>query len=259
MRHALVLWAAVAAAAPAAAADLPEMEKRGTLRVLAATGEQPEMFSWKPGGDPGFEREMIDGFAQLHKLKVEAVAVKTYDERIPALVRSDGDLVIGMIVTEERRKKIDFTVEVLPARHLVITHKPHKVVNAVEEFRAEKVGVLKGSTWAQAALDAGATAPESFNEVDQLLEALRAGKVTATVMSISDFTLAAKRYPGLQGGVFVGAPGSAAWGIRKEDLKLKAALDEYLEAFRKSPSWSRLVVKYFGEQALSVLGRARGQ
>jgi hypothetical protein len=34
-------------------------------------------------------------------------------------------------------------------------------------------------------------------------------------------------------------------------------ISTYLGNVHRSPSWSRLVVKYFGEQALSVLGRTK--
>ena len=43
--------------------------------------------------------------------------------------------------------------------------------------------------------------------------------------------------------------------MRKEDKQLKVALDEYLVNVRKSATWSRLIVKYFGEQALKALGK----
>src|SRR5262249_40657803 len=89
-----------------------------------------------------------------------------------------------------------------------------------------------------------------------LLEALKADKISATVMSVSDLTLAMRHDPGLQAGLFLGDPGSAGWAVRKSDPVLRQALDEYLGDIRKGPSWSRLVVKYFGEDALSVLGRA---
>jgi hypothetical protein len=38
---------------------------------------------------------------------------------------------------------------------------------------------------------------------------------------------------------------------------VRAALDEFLGNVRKGTTWSRLVVQYFGDQALAVLGRAR--
>jgi hypothetical protein len=75
-------------------------------------------------------------------------------------------------------------------------------------------------------------------------------------MTVSDFVLAAGRRPGLEAGIEVGEPGRAAWGVRKEDAGLKAELDAYIENIRGGPSWNRLLVTYFGEKALTVLGRA---
>jgi hypothetical protein len=45
--------------------------------------------------------------------------------------------------------------------------------------------------------------------------------------------------------------------VRPEDEALRAALDEHLLGVRRGATWSRLVVKYFGDQTLGVLGRAR--
>jgi hypothetical protein len=53
----------------------------------------------------------------------------------------------------------------------------------------------------------------------------------------------------------LGAPGSAGWGVPKESLELLAALDAYISNYRAGPSWNRLIVKYFGDQALQALGR----
>ncbi len=121
----ILLSAAALVAVPANAVDLPEIQARGTLRVVAAEGEQPEMFDFD--GDPskpGLEREMLEGFAALKRLKLEVVPVKAFADRIPALLRGDGDVIVGLVDTAERRKQIDFTAEVLPVRHLVVTHKP---------------------------------------------------------------------------------------------------------------------------------------
>ena len=49
----------------------------------------------------------------------------------------------------------------------------------------------------------------------------------------------------------------ASAAVRKEDGDLKRALDAYLTDVRRSAVWSRLVVKYFGDEALHVLGRER--
>ena len=146
----------------ASADDLPELKARGVLRVIAQKDEAPELFNLREG-EPGFEREVIDGFAKLHGLTIEPVVMPTAADRIPALNASRGDLIIGIVAMKSR--------------------------------------------------------------------------------------------PGLEAGLLLGAPGRSAFAIRKSDAQLLAALDEYLGNFRKSPSWNRLLVKYFGDQALAVLGR----
>ena len=243
--------------APRAGADLAEIKAGGTLRLIAVREEAPEMFSFSDTGEPGFEREIAQGFARLHDLKVQAVPAANAEERITLLNKGQGDVIIGIIVTDARKKLVDFTTEVLPARHLVITWQPHRVVSTLEEFRAEKVGVVRGTSWSQAALDAGipADSMEYFVDRYQALDALKAGRITATVMTLSDFTLSLKKYPGGQAGLTLGTSTMAAFAVRKSDPQLRAELDAYLDNLRKGPSWSRLVVKYFGEKALSVLGR----
>jgi hypothetical protein len=58
-------------------------------------------------------------------------------------------------------------------------------------------------------------------------------------------------------GIFLGRPGHASWALRKSDPELKRALDAHLESSRRTGAWSRLVVKYYGKNALKVLDRAR--
>jgi ABC-type amino acid transport substrate-binding protein len=253
----IALWVALSGASTAATLD--DLKLRGAIRVIAAEGEQPEEFSFKPGAAPGFEREMLESFAKLYSLKLEVVSVKGWDERIPVLLRGDGDVIVALTDTEERRKQVAFTAETLQARHVVVSQKPNPPVSSVETLKNERVGLLKATSWAQAAIDAGVPSSkiETFTELEPLLAALKAGKIGATVMSVSDFTLAAKRNPGLQAGIFIGPPRHQAWAVRKEDKELLEAMNEYIGNLRKTSSWSRLVITYFGEQALSVLGRAR--
>jgi polar amino acid transport system substrate-binding protein len=252
------LVALLSASLPAAAADLPEIQARGTLRVIAAEGEQPEMFDFDPDPEkPGLEREMLEGFARLKRLRLEIVPVTAFSDRIPALLRGDGDVIVGLVDTAERRRQIAFTAEVLPVRHLVVTHRPAAPVKSLDDLRRRKAGSIRATTWARETLAAGV--PESqveyFPDTEPMLEALAAGRVEAAVMTISDFTLAAARRPGLEPGLLLGEAARAAWGLRKPDVKLKAELDGYLENLRSGASWNRLVVKYFGEKALTVLGR----
>lgn len=246
-------------AGAASGADLAEVQKRGSLRVLVSADEHPEWFSFDGGSRPGFEREMLEGFARVHRVRLEVVPIRRFEDLIPRLVRGEGDVGAGLLVTEERKKIIDFSEEVMPDRLLAVSRWPKPRVETLGGLRAARVGVIPGTVWAEATRAAGVPEGRMVELVDSnaVLAALRSGAIDATVMSVADLFLSARREPHLQAGLILGEPGSSAWGLRKQDAELKAALNEYIAAFRRGPSWSRLVVSYFGDDALAVIGRAR--
>jgi len=240
------------------AADLTEIKAAGNLRVLVSADELPEMFSFVAGPSPGFEREILEGFARLHRLRLDVVKVASFDLIIPKLLRGDGDLVTGINDTEARRRQVAFTVEILPSRTLLVTREP-RLLRSVGDLAGERVGVLRGTTWEEAARTAGIPGSriDSFADMEGLLKALGAKRNAAAVMSLSDFALLRRRRPELRAGPFLGAPRSAAWAVRKADVELLETLNEYVENMRRTASWGRLAVTYFGDDALTLLGRAR--
>jgi lysine/arginine/ornithine transport system substrate-binding protein len=190
------------------------------------------------------------------------VAVDAWVALIPALLEGKGDVVAGRFTaTDSRRKLVAFTTEVFPTRNVVLTRKPHPPVMTVEQLRKEKVGTIKGTSMAEAIAAAGVPAAN----VDDGLptggydDALRSGRITAGVWGVESAIAAQRQDPDLQLGAFLGPPASLAYAVRKGDTALRAALDEYIENLRRTPSWSRLVVKYFGDAAPEVLKKARSE
>ncbi|HLA79459.1 MAG TPA: transporter substrate-binding domain-containing protein [Vicinamibacteria bacterium] len=244
-------------------ADLPQIKDRGTLRVLAVVlDEEPEFFSTKPGQAPGFDHEILGGFANLHRLKLEVVTIKGWDALIPALLKNEGDLIGSRFtVTEARKKQVVFTGEVFPTRHVVMTRKPAPRVETLDQLRAQKIGVVKGTSMLESLTAAGIPAGSIDTSIASgtLREVMRSGRINCTVDDVAGAILSARREPELQLGMFLGPPGHYAYAVRPEDKELLAALNEYVENLRRTQSWNRLVVKYFGEAAVEVLKKARGQ
>lgn len=240
-------------------ADFLEIRARGTLLVLVSADENPAWFSLKDGGTPGFERELLEGFARLHKCKISVVPVQRWEEAIPDLVAGKGDVIAGINDTPGRRQTIDFTIEVVPSQHVVVTRKPAHKIMTVQELKAERVGVIPGTTWAESVVAAGVPASQirTFPDVEHSLDALRSSQITATVMDVADFLLQSRADPELQDGMALGNALSGAWGVRKADTELKRQLDDYITNLKQTATWSRLVVDYFGKDALRILGRSR--
>jgi membrane-bound lytic murein transglycosylase F len=254
-----MLLAALAAGPPSSAVDLDTVKTRGELRVLAVVDDpKDEFFTDRPG--VGLDRELLETFASFQKVKLVVVPVTGWDKLLPMLQEGRGDVVAGRFtVTEARRREVAFTVEVFPTRAVVVTRKPHRVVGSVEELRKEKVGTVKGTSLAAAVAAAGVP-PASVNDQvasGGLPAAFKGGQVTAIVLGIENAITERRKDPDLQVGVFLGPPGALAWAVRKEDAALLAALDDFVAGTRSTPTWGRLVVKYFGDDAPVILKRAR--
>ena len=259
MRMARFLVALVVAGTVAKATDLVDIEKKGTLRVLSISfADVPSFYAVN-----SFDLDLLEGFARLHHLQIEPIHVPTYGDLIPALLGGKGDIVAGGVTnTPARRKLIDFSAETFPSRMLVMTRKPHAVVQSLDALRSEKkLGTEKGTSWAQATMDAGVPAANVDDSIplQDLPDALKSGKITAAIFELNVAITAQARDPELQAGMFVGPPGSQAYGVRRGDTGLLKALNEYIENTRHTPSWNRLVVKFFGTSAPEVLKRSSQQ
>lgn len=258
MRHAVAAWVTlVAGLAVGAEATEPTAGLPARLRVLVPADEMPEMFSFEPKGQPGFERELIEGFCRIHGLALHVIPVADFDAIIPMLLRGEGDVITGIVDTAERRQKVAFSSEVFPVRHMAITRRPGPVARDVEALRGLRVGTIPGTTWEQAVVEAGVAKGRrvAFKDADRLLAGLRAGEVDAVVMTVFDFALAKKHDAALQAGAFVGRAGAAALAVRPEDGRLLEALNGYLQGMRQARH--TLLFKYLSEEALTLIAQAR--
>jgi len=247
---------------PGAWADLPEIEARGALRVLTVLDLDGRSISTQRADSPGFDHEVLEGFAALRHLRLETVPVDGWDRLVPSLVESRGDVIAGSFtVTEARQRVIDFSAEVMPTRSVVVTRRPHRVVSTIEELRGERITVFKGTSMVDLLL-AEAVPPSNLDynvPTEGLSGGLRTGHISCVVQDIQTVFVDRRADPDLQLGMFLGPAKSYAFGVRKSDTALRAALDAYIANVRLSGTWSRLIVKYFGESALTLLRQARGE
>ena len=111
----LAVLASLFSAPHLSAADLPEIQTSGSLRVLVVLDAHRREFFALDVKMPGFDREIIEGFAQVRGLKVEVINLPSFDDLIPALLDHRGDIIAaGYRDSDTRRKSIAFTDEVFP-------------------------------------------------------------------------------------------------------------------------------------------------
>ena len=251
--------AAAPASGPAAEAR-PRPAAPGVLRVLFVHDDRSDFFAAEAGPKPGFEREMLEGFARIKGLKFEAVAVDSWEDIVPALEAGKGDVIAGhCTVTDQRLQHIDFTDAVLPTRNVVMTRKPTPPILLGKNLVKSRVGGVKGSASYEAILDAGVPRAHIEEAVSQqaLLERLRAGKIDAIVRPAPLAIVTQRDDPSMELGMFIGPPSHFAWGVSKKNGELRTALNEHLDMMRRTGAWTRLVARYFGEASIAVLKKAQ--
>ena len=254
------LGAALVMFAASASADINDIRKRGQLRVLVTEGT-PQFFAWKAGARPGLEREVLQGFCRLQRVDMAIVPVPSRATLLQALLKGEGDVAAGALsATGAVDDGLLFSSEVLPTRHVVVTRKPSHSVLTLDELRAQtKVGTSRGTALAEAVSGAGVPAAQVDDSLapDGLLAALKAGKVSSCVVGVEQALPAHREDPDLLLGMYLGGKVSLAFALRKDDVQLRGALNEYIGNMRRSAAWNRLVLSYFGDAAADILKAAR--
>jgi ABC-type amino acid transport substrate-binding protein len=256
------LWLALplfAFTTAAGAADLPEIKRRGTLRVLAVVDEkEPEFFSLK-AAMPGFDREILEGFAHTQGLRLDVVVVPNWQALMPWLASDKGDLIAGRVSdTPSRRGQADFTREVFPTRIVAVNRKPRPPVTSVADLATQRVGTIMGTSMVDAVKAAGLPVQKLVPLfAGTLSESLREGKVEVAVWALEGALLAQRRDRDLQLGPFLGPAESLAYGVHKDAPLLLRALNDHIATVRRTGTWNRLVVKYFGDAAPAILSRVK--
>jgi polar amino acid transport system substrate-binding protein len=248
---------ALLASGAAGAGDLAGIRKTGKLRVLVVPSERDNEFvDLNSKTRPGFDIEILQGFARAQKLELEIVSLTGWDQLIPALLKEQGDVIAGRFTdTEVRRRQIQFTQPVFPSGSVVVTRKPHAVVNAAEDLRSDRIGTIRGTSMDEALAATGLKLKIDYAVLEKkaLSDALKSGEITAAVWGLEGAIAAANGDPDLQVGIMLGPPTALAYGVRKEDTELLAALNTQLAMLRNTGVWQRLIVRYLGASAPRIL------
>jgi len=232
-------------------ADLPEIQRRGQLRVLV-TPNRTNFFMTATGQFRGLEYDLATmlvrnlnrgrGKAEM-KLGVLFVPVLT-DELLPALLEGRGDIVAaGLTITPARQAKVAFTKPYLEnIREVLVTRAGGVPAKSQEDLAGRDVHVVAGSSYAehletvrQNLLRKGLPAmrvvqADPVLESENLLEMLSAGMIENVVTDEHIALVWSKVLPGLavQPQAAIAHGGRIAWAVRKNNPLLLDAVNKAL-------------------------------
>mgnify|MGYP001327155819 CR=1 FL=1 len=223
---------------------------------IATEGAYPPFNEVGPDGKlKGFDIDIAN--ALCAELKVECeITTHDWDGMIPALIARKFDAIVAsMSITEERKKKVDFTDKYYqtPARY--VAKKGSSIEISAQGLKGKRIGVQRETIHDRYATDNYGNVAQivRYGTQDEANLDLSAGRVDLlladSIALKTGFldTAAGKDFafvgPELRDPKWFGE--GAGIAVRKEDDDLKRMLNQAIAAIRKNGTYDRIAGKYF--------------
>ena len=218
-----------------------------TVRLGTEGAYPPYNFVNDAGELDGFEVELGNAICERAQFSCEWVP-NEWDSIIPNLVSGNYDAIIaGMAITEERDEVIDFTQNYVPP-----TASAFVGLSEDADVNTGRVAAQTATIQSAHVASSGATLLE-FATAEEAVAAVHNGEADAAFADY-DFLAPVVEASGGQL-VFIGDQvpigGGIGMGVRESDTELKAQFDEAITAMKEDGSLNEMLVKWFGEDALT--------
>jgi polar amino acid transport system substrate-binding protein len=222
------------------------MDKKEMTYTMS--GQYPPFnFIGEDGEVAGFDIDIASAIAE--KMGVKAVPITTEWEGIVAsLIAKRSDLIIGsMGVTEERKKKVNFTEPYYHGGAQFFAEKG-TTLKSIKDLKDGKVGVVTGTTFHEALdkMDNISEIVQFQSDVDNF-KSVEQGRADGLVTDYFVGLAAPEKY-----GVKIEPVGpllyveDIAMAIRKEDTKLLEAVNKALKDIIADGTYEKISMKWFG-------------
>ena len=242
---------------------LKEILKRG--KIIATTNYNSIDYFIYKGQPLGFQMELLEAFANYLGVQLQIVVNNNLDENFKSLEDNKCDLIaIGLTVTKDRSKLVDFTDPFLQTRQVLVQRKPkgweYMRKSVLEDsllrnqlmLAGKTIVIQKGSSYLKRLENLSDEIGQSINivvdgnnEVEQLIEKVASGEINYTVCDEHVGMVNQKYYPNIDIKTAISFPQNIAWAVRKGSDDLKQKINEWLEDYKSSRKFIRLYNKYF--------------
>lgn len=238
--------------------DLDGISKEGKLRVVVDYNFT-NYFVYR-GKPMGFKYELLRQLARELDLKLEFVVSNNLEETFRGLETGRFDLAAkNLTVTQERNKRVDFTQPISQTRQVLVQRRqPNKeiarnnLVNSQLELAGKTITVQNHTSFVTRLQsieeEIGSKiviVEDSVAGVEQLVSMVASGEIDYTVCDENVAKLYARHYNNLDVSVPVSFRQNLAWAVRKDAVKLKEYLNNWLNEFQSTDQYKQLQVKYF--------------
>lgn len=232
--------------------DLPGIKNRQVLRVLTRNNAAT-YFVWR-GQFLGFEYDLMKRFADSQGLHLEMVVPNRWGDLIPTLNSGGGDLIAAsMTITDARREQgVEFTSPYNLVTEELVGRADEPVLKDAKDLAGRTVVIRKTSSyWStmQKLIDDGIdfrleAAPDNM-ETEEIISRVASGDYDLTVSDSHILSVELIWRSDIKPILKLNGPVAHGWAVRKENPKLLAALNGFLEKEYKGRFYNYVYGKYF--------------
>ncbi|WP_299021352.1 ABC transporter substrate-binding protein [uncultured Photobacterium sp.] len=214
-------------------------------------------FSWtEPSGElKGFDVDMANALCKELQVKCKIVA-QDWDGIIPSLLARKYDAIIAaMSITDERKKKIDFTGKYALIPNKFVAKKGTQLEFTKAGLKGVKVGVQRATTHDKYLTDnyGDSVSIVRYGSFDDAYLDLKAGRIVTILGDASALEEGLLNKKGGDGYEFIGPSlTDPQWfgdgfgiAVRKQDKDLTKKLDAAIKSLREKGIYQEIAARYF--------------
>ncbi|HBL72636.1 MAG: transporter substrate-binding domain-containing protein [Bacteroidales bacterium] len=230
--------------------DYPAIKNRGELRVC---GEyDPFSFYTDDQGQHGFHYELAKAFAEAHGLTLVYMYEGTFRTRMQWLNTGRCDLLTGPLpILNSLRPTLAYTMPLYGSRLVLVQRRSDKPLRNQVNLADKTVSIASHSPYLVRISHLATEISDSIHvkEVrvfthEELLKQVNDGKTDFAVMDEYMAKAWSKDYPELDIQTPLSLTQFQAWAVRPNSPQLLDSLNVFLEGYKKSRAYARLLKRY---------------
>ena len=254
MKHA-VAAALLLVATAAPAADLAQVKRTGTIRILTDLSDPNDVskliYRTETGYD-GIEYQILSAFARSLDAQAQVVIVPSFDSIFPALERGEGDIAAASITdTPERRKIVDLSDSYFPVRETVVVRRG-ETARSLADLAGKRAMTQRGTTWEAQCLKVPRVKISFTENQSDLFSKVADGSVDFTVTDSPMAMTYAAKYANLEIAWSLPEKQNYAFALRKGS-DLTPLLNANLKKLKTTGAYYALLWRFYGQKGLSIV------
>jgi len=230
-----------------------QAQKWTKVRIATEGAYPPFNYVDKDGRVGGFDVDIANALCEEMKVQCTIVA-QDWDGIIPGLLAKKYDAIVAsMAITEERKKRIDFSDKYYQTVARFVAKKGSGIEIGREGLKGKTIGVQRATIHANYLNDnyKGVVNIKEYDNYENAYIDLAAGRVDA-ILDDNVALWAFLQKPEGKNFEFVGPPATGKWfgegkgiAVRKEDQDLKTMFNKALATIRANGTYKKINEKYF--------------